>query len=646
MSNSLNTFVHSEEIFSTHKKILNSDSSISWAVYGFDKGTNDLNVESTGVELDDLVDCFDSGKVQYAFVRIVHPVSNIKKFVFISWCGTGVPVFKKAFVASQTSDVQAILEGYHITIDARSEDDLSSEAILEKVVGSSGSLYTSKQSNPAPKPKPKPAVYLSNNNPSLPKQQAPSFGSASKPAPLPQKASNPLSSKPTGYAAKYKPSPPVSKLGGTKPLFVNSKPATSYYAAPKSPPAPTFKDAEPIKKSPPLPSHGTSALRAFTSSTTAFGSSVSKPPGSQPAFRNKMSSPPPKQASPPSSTNSSQLEASASLTQAEQIKNELAMLRNKKIVNSDLDAKDHEFKNSNFDAEQREQELRDLRESRSGSMSKTYSSFKSNTSSFSNQSKPLTKSLPMKSQNYSSSHIKNQATVLYSYKAEEDDQIDLEEGQIVTNVEKVNDGWWSGTTLDKSAIPPPPPPPPPPSQPQQSLYTPPPPPPPAPSQPQQPSHAPPPPPPPPAQPQPSYAPPPPPPPPPPSNRDAASDAFSQQPTSQTPSYNQYKSNGAPQSSSFEPPPPPLPSRSSDTQQDAQHFSNTVQQESNNADANEDEYTATAMYDYDALEEGELTFAEGELITNVQFPSDEWWQGFNKKGQFGLFPANYVELNSN
>jgi len=69
-------------------------------------------------------------------------------------------------------------------------------------------------------------------------------------------------------------------------------------------------------------------------------------------------------------------------------------------------------------------------------------------------------------------------------------------------------------------------------------------------------------------------------------------------------------------------------------------------------------TATAIYDYDAAEDNELSFPEGATITGVvsrklcscrlmltclkEFPDEDWWLGsFN--GKSGLFPANYVQL---
>lgn len=40
---------------------------------------------------------------------------------------------------------------------------------------------------------------------------------------------------------------------------------------------------------------------------------------------------------------------------------------------------------------------------------------------------------------------------------------------------------------------------------------------------------------------------------------------------------------------------------------------------------------------------ELTFNEGDTITNIEFPDEDWWVG-NMGADQGLFPANYVQLN--
>ncbi|CAG8439340.1 6554_t:CDS:10 [Diversispora eburnea] len=54
-------------------------------------------------------------------------------------------------------------------------------------------------------------------------------------------------------------------------------------------------------------------------------------------------------------------------------------------------------------------------------------------------------------------------------------------------------------------------------------------------------------------------------------------------------------------------------------------------------------SARALYDYSAGEPNEISFEEGQIITDIDFISDGWWQGTEEGGTKGLFPANYVEL---
>ncbi|GMG55949.1 unnamed protein product [Ambrosiozyma monospora] len=55
-------------------------------------------------------------------------------------------------------------------------------------------------------------------------------------------------------------------------------------------------------------------------------------------------------------------------------------------------------------------------------------------------------------------------------------------------------------------------------------------------------------------------------------------------------------------------------------------------------------SATAEYDYDATETNELTFKEGDVITDIEFADEDWWLG-NLNGERKLFPANFVSLHS-
>lgn len=44
------------------------------------------------------------------------------------------------------------------------------------------------------------------------------------------------------------------------------------------------------------------------------------------------------------------------------------------------------------------------------------------------------------------------------------------------------------------------------------------------------------------------------------------------------------------------------------------------------------------FSYQAGEDNELSFAEGDRITEIEAASDDWWQGKDQHGNTGLFPG--------
>lgn len=52
--------------------------------------------------------------------------------------------------------------------------------------------------------------------------------------------------------------------------------------------------------------------------------------------------------------------------------------------------------------------------------------------------------------------------------------------------------------------------------------------------------------------------------------------------------------------------------------------------------------ATALYDYQAADDDEISFDPDDIITHIEMIDEGWWRGMCKN-RHGLFPANYVQL---
>lgn len=52
--------------------------------------------------------------------------------------------------------------------------------------------------------------------------------------------------------------------------------------------------------------------------------------------------------------------------------------------------------------------------------------------------------------------------------------------------------------------------------------------------------------------------------------------------------------------------------------------------------------AIALYDYQASAEDEISFDPNDIITHIEMIDEGWWRGLCRN-RYGLFPANYVQV---
>lgn len=125
-----------------YKDVVDGKTKTNWALFTYEGNSNDIRLAGTGDEgLEELVDELSSGKVMYAFCRVKDPNSGLPKYVLINWTGEGVNDARKGACANHVSTMANFLKGAHVTINARADEDVEPDSIMEKVAKASGANY-------------------------------------------------------------------------------------------------------------------------------------------------------------------------------------------------------------------------------------------------------------------------------------------------------------------------------------------------------------------------------------------------------------------------------------------------------------------------------------------------------------------------
>ncbi|XP_041065557.1 drebrin-like b isoform X2 [Carcharodon carcharias] len=132
-----------------YRDVVNDKTATDWALFTYEGNSNDLRLAATGDGgLEELVEELNSGKVMYAFCRVKDPNSGLPKYVLINWTGEGVKDARKGLCANHVSTIANFLKGAHVTINARADEDVEPEVIIEKVAKASGANYSFHKEKP------------------------------------------------------------------------------------------------------------------------------------------------------------------------------------------------------------------------------------------------------------------------------------------------------------------------------------------------------------------------------------------------------------------------------------------------------------------------------------------------------------------
>ncbi|CDK24086.1 unnamed protein product [Kuraishia capsulata CBS 1993] len=154
----LDLSTNAKEISSLYDKIGSGDPSTTYVIFTSEKAVLVPTANGDG-DITDFVEEFEEGRVQFGLCRIKPPGSDVSKLILLGWCPDSAPLRSRTSFAHNFADVARILKGYHVQITARDSDDLDVAAIVKTVSDSAGARYSIQSvstATPSFKPTPKP----------------------------------------------------------------------------------------------------------------------------------------------------------------------------------------------------------------------------------------------------------------------------------------------------------------------------------------------------------------------------------------------------------------------------------------------------------------------------------------------------------
>lgn len=142
----VNLSTHSREIKDAYEKVVRG-SGATFAVFTADKhGTVEVSEIGSG-PLEDFVEQFEDGVIQFGLAKVQVPGSDVFKNLLLGWCPDNAPAKARLSYAANFADVSKVLNAYHVQVTARDQDDLNVNELVARVAAAAGARYTAHSSN-------------------------------------------------------------------------------------------------------------------------------------------------------------------------------------------------------------------------------------------------------------------------------------------------------------------------------------------------------------------------------------------------------------------------------------------------------------------------------------------------------------------
>ncbi|CAO3598056.1 unnamed protein product [Absidia cylindrospora] len=568
MSLSINFSTNSKDLTAAHQAVVSDSDDTNWLIYGYEKGTNDLKVQDTGDGgLEELYDEFSNGKVQFALARVIDPNSQLPKLVFIGWCGSGVPESRKGFFNSHLSEVSKFFKSFHVQINARNEADVEPELIMKRVSESSGANYSVHKESQRAQPAVTPvnSVYKRTEVPDIAAMQRESMKREGPPPPVGttykpvQTAPKPLASRwgsatanqDSGAAAVRAERERAEKEARDREeqaardrdvkerqRAVEQEQQYKQQQAQRDAEESAQKEAEELQRQRQQQQADEERRRQQQQQAAAASAAEEEERQRQQQQQAEEQERQRQQAAEQEHQRQQQQQAAAAAAAAEEEQERQRQQQQAAAEEQEYQRKLQEEQTRQQEAERLQREEQERHASAAAAPSSSSQAAGSNVLS---------------------------AVVLFGYDAGESNEMTLLEGEVVTEIDQVDDGWWFGVSEDGK---------------KQGLF--------------------------------------------PAN------------------YVQLLEHELEQEQHAPPPPPAPAAPAAPAAAAATHHTPAAAPAA--VPAEDLGQTAIGLYDYEAGEGNEISFRENDRITHIEFVSEDWWQGAGPDGKsFGLFPANYVEL---